>query len=240
MDWQDYQEEAADIFRGLGCFTEVDKVIQGARVDHKVDVWVVFTKFGFETKWIIECKYWNSNVPKEKVLALKSIVDDIGADRGIIISKTGFQSGAIRASNRTNITLTNIEDLKETVKDDLLESTLHHLQNKATHLKYHLHDLYETEKTGPNSLVSKPLPGVDGNEVMKATGRLSLLDLGFDRIRLNDPPYPVAYNDENNKIISTPTIESFVDQATFLIHEIENLLETQLMNIKRKEQDEDA
>ena len=66
---------------------------------------------------MLECKYWNSRVTKEKVMALKSIVDDCGADRGLIVSKMGFQSGAIRASTKTNITLTSIEELREYIDD---------------------------------------------------------------------------------------------------------------------------
>jgi len=169
MDWEKYQQRTAELFRSLGCIAEVDKNIQGVRGLHKIDVWVVFQKFGFEIKWVIECKYWNSNVPKEKVLALKTIVDDIGADRGIIISKSGFQSGAIRAAVKTNISLTSLEDLRDSVKSDLLESALNQLENKTTYLKYELHNLYKTEKIGPNSITSRPLPGVDGNAMMTAT-----------------------------------------------------------------------
>ncbi|WP_431605167.1 restriction endonuclease [Acinetobacter johnsonii] len=43
---------------------------------------------------MIECKNWKTNIPKEKVLALRSIVEDIGAHRGFIVSNKGFQSGA--------------------------------------------------------------------------------------------------------------------------------------------------
>ena len=84
--------------------------VKGARADHKIDVWVVFKRFGLETKWVVECKFWNTSaVPIEKVLILKSIVEDVGADRGILISKSGFQSGAIRAAQSTNITLTSLD-----------------------------------------------------------------------------------------------------------------------------------
>lgn len=232
MDWKEYQKATADVFNGLGCVAEVNKTVQGARAKHKFDVWVVFNKFGFQIKWVVECKYWNSNVSKEKVMALRSIVDDVGADRGVIISKIGYQSGAIRAASHTNITLTNLEDLKETVKNDLLQSSLYHLENRVTHLKYELHNLYETERTGPNSAVSRPLPGIDGNAVMRAGGLLLLIEDGFDRIRLKSPPYPVSFDDNGNKIIVAPTVDSFVEHVSSLIHDVETLLKVQLKNIK--------
>ena len=44
-------------------------------------------------------------------MALTSIVQDIGADRGFLLSEVGFQSGAILAARSSNITLTSLEDL---------------------------------------------------------------------------------------------------------------------------------
>lgn len=230
MDWRKYEEETADLFKGLGCSAKVDKLVQGARAKHKVDVWVEFNKFGFQNKWAVECKYWDSNVTKEKVMALKSIVDDVGADRGVIISKTGFQSGAIRATAYTNITLTSIEDLKQTVQDDLMQSSLYHLESSATRLRHELHNLYKVDQTGPNSLVSTPQPGVDGNLVIRTIGKLSILEQGFDNIRLAKPPYLLTFDDEGEQIISAPTIESFVKNASSLLQNIEKLLEMQMNN----------
>ena len=43
-------------------------------------------------------KRWTRRVPKEKVMALKAIVEDLGADRGIIVNEAGFQSGAQKAA----------------------------------------------------------------------------------------------------------------------------------------------
>ena len=55
--------------------------------------------------WVVEAKSWRSNVPKEKILALRSIVDDTGADRGFLISEKGFQSGAWEAAKKSNVEL---------------------------------------------------------------------------------------------------------------------------------------
>jgi len=233
MDWRKHQEVTAELFRSLGCSAEIDKHVHGARAEHRIDVWVVFNKFGFQNKWCIECKYWNTNVPKEKVMALRAIVDDVGADRGLIISKTGFQSGAVRAATHTNITLTSIEDLRQTVKDDLEQSALHQLENKTTRLKNELQNLYEVEQTGPNSLVSRPLPGIDGDLVMRATGRLSAVGLGFDRIRLAEPPYPVAFDDTGNKILAAPTVESFVEQVSSIVLDVETLFNNEIKNMRK-------
>ena len=114
-DWREYQEEAAAVFRRQGCTAEVEAKIRGVRAEHEIDVYVSFLRYGIECKWIIECKLWNSRVPKEKILALKSIVEDVGADRGIIISEQGFQPGAYDAARGANITLvTSLVDFERT------------------------------------------------------------------------------------------------------------------------------
>jgi len=235
MDWKKYQKATSDLFMSLGCSAEVDKLVKGARVAHKIDIWVTFNKFGFQNRWAVECKYWNSNVTKEKVMALKSIVDDLGADRGIIISKTGFQSGAIRAATYMNISLTSLEDLKQTVQDDLIQASLYHLEKRATHIKHELQNLFKVAQSGPNSLVSTPVPGVDWESVIRALLNLSFVEQGFDKIRIVKPPYPVTTNVELNQIIYAPTIESFVESASTLVNDIERLLELQMKNTSKTE-----
>lgn len=114
-DWRHYQDEVAAFFKRQGCHVEVEEIVQGVRGKHEVDVHVKFLRSGIECTWIVECKLWKSKVPKEKVMALKSIVDDVGADRGIIVSEKGFQSGALDAVRNTNITLvTSIEEFEKT------------------------------------------------------------------------------------------------------------------------------
>ncbi len=116
-DWRDYQEKAASVFRRQGCLAEVDAKVEGARGTHSLDVYVSFTNHGIDCNWVIECKLWNSRVTKEKVLVLQSIVDDIGADRGIILTEKGFQRGAYDAVRQSNVTLvTSLEEFERTAK----------------------------------------------------------------------------------------------------------------------------
>jgi hypothetical protein len=68
---------------------------------------------GFDVLWIVECKAWKRAVPKERVLALRSVVQDIGADRGLLMAESGYQSGALEAAANANVMLTSLADLKE-------------------------------------------------------------------------------------------------------------------------------
>ncbi|HGY5183712.1 TPA: restriction endonuclease [Citrobacter braakii] len=114
-DWRVYQEATADVFRRLGCNTLVDYRAKGVRAAHDIDVYATFLRSGILCTWVIECKLWKTRVPKEKVLALKSLIDDLGADRGIIVSEAGFQPGAQDAARGSNITLvTSLDNFART------------------------------------------------------------------------------------------------------------------------------
>lgn len=119
-NWKEYQEATASFFRKQGCSVKEEAKITGARGKHAIDVYVSFSNHGIETNWVIECKLWRNRVPKEKVLALKAIVEDVGADRGIIISEKGFQRGAYDAARKSNITLvTSLKEFERTAKPNV-------------------------------------------------------------------------------------------------------------------------
>ena len=116
-DWREYQEAVAGFFRERGCTASVETPVKGARATHKIDVYVTFRQHGVECRWVIECKLWKGRVEKKDVLTLKSIVEDVGADRGIIFCENGFQSGAGDAARLTNILLvTSLDEFKITVR----------------------------------------------------------------------------------------------------------------------------
>ena len=119
-NWRDYQEAVAEAFRNLGCSAEVNKTVAGARGSHNIDVFVTFDKFGHECRWIIECKLRSSPVDKSVVQTLQSIVQNTGADRGVIFCENGFQSGAHTAAQNTKVLLQgSLEDFKQTAHLDM-------------------------------------------------------------------------------------------------------------------------
>lgn len=127
-NWYNFQEEIKNHFVSLGCKAETNIRITGVRTFHDIDV-LVETKFlGHNMKWIIEAKKWDTKVSKLHVLALRQIVDDIGADKGFIISEKGFQKGAFEASNNTNISLLTFNELKSladsTIQNEILNNYL--------------------------------------------------------------------------------------------------------------------
>src|SRR3989338_3343941 len=115
--WYEFQESIAEHFRSLGASASTNVSIDGVRTRHDIDVLVVTKFLGTDIKWIVEAKCWKSNVPKDKVLTLRSIVSEVGADRGYLISEKGFQSGAIEAARSTSVQLVTFGQLKESTKN---------------------------------------------------------------------------------------------------------------------------
>jgi|SRR5450759_23490 restriction system protein len=129
--WKKYQEEAAEYFRSIGLNTETDVTIKGVRTSHDVDVLVTSHYVGFDITWIVECKHWKNPVNKLHVLGLREIVSDVGADRGILLSESGFQSGAIEAANLTNIQVTSIEDMRNNASSSIYAMRLRDLYDRV-------------------------------------------------------------------------------------------------------------
>lgn len=122
-EWYQFQEEICNYFRSLGAEANTNVTVQGVRTNHDVDI-LVKTKFlGQSIVWVVEAKKWKSKVNKLQVLGLRTIVDDIGADKGFIISEKGFQSGAEESTHKTNIQLMTYAELK-TLTKELIQSEI--------------------------------------------------------------------------------------------------------------------
>lgn len=177
-DWKNYQISAAHLFSSLGFISKIEETILGARGKHQVDVWVIGNTNGIDFKWVVECKYWRHRIPKEKVMALISIVQDIGADRGFLLSEIGFQSGAIQAAQKSNVTLTSLANLKNQVNESLIRSSAAQLQQKISSLK--------------NKLIKSNLKN------LSSIGQLAHLEIAITNAL--EGKFPVAYTFDANDI----------------------------------------
>ncbi len=119
--WERYEIQTAELLRELG-FTAVvnDRIEEPNGTVHRVDVLAERRVAGVDVLWVVECKRWKKRVSKEKVAALKAIVDGVGADRGLLMSEKGFQSGAIRMAKQKNITPSSLSELRTDAAEELL------------------------------------------------------------------------------------------------------------------------
>lgn len=123
--WSEFQEAVKEVLnQQRGVCAETNKRIHGTRTHHDIDVYAEFTALGAPIKWLIECKLWRTRVPKEKVLAFHKIVEETGADRGLLIAENGYQSGAFEAAENTNVELVSFTDFERRVGEEVAISRL--------------------------------------------------------------------------------------------------------------------
>lgn len=139
--WQHYQQEAAALLTELGFATQVEDRITSARgVTHMVDVAARRSVAGVEILWVVECKLWRNAVSKEKVAALVGIGEDLGADRCLLMSETGFQSGAVQMAAGRNVTLTSLNDLRANATADLMTARAYQAERRLREIEQQLRD----------------------------------------------------------------------------------------------------
>jgi hypothetical protein len=224
-DWQDYQTQAAEFFRSLGLDAMVDAPVEGARASHKVDVLVEFETLGVRHRWVVECKHWRRKVPKERVLTLKEVVNDVGADRGFLVCEAGFQSGAVAAARFSNVTLTSLADLGANAKQDVLETRLRQLTVRVMELR----SRFEQASTADREAEPEPPRGgfwVPTEEFFRQRGDLGWLERGVERAIAGS--FPVIYGPDPTdpgEPAFAYDLEDFVSKAEKRIPELDEWLE---------------
>lgn len=146
--WKELQDDVALLLNQAGYQAVSPCTIETARGNVEVDV-LVESPDELVKKIICECKYWNSPIPKEKVHAFRTVVSDSGAYLGLIISKCGFQSGAIETAKYSNVQLLTWEQLTDLISDKWILCQLRKIKRESVPLSEYtspLHFPYEQLK----------------------------------------------------------------------------------------------
>lgn len=85
---------------------------------YQIDVYAQFNALGVEFKVLAECKRYSSPVSREKVVVLADKIRSLGAHKGILMSTSGFESGAYTYAKEHGIALLQI-----------IDKTVMHIQN---------------------------------------------------------------------------------------------------------------
>lgn len=113
------------IFTQLVMHPEYEKVEHDVRLEGKdgprqIDVLITSEIAGMTIKTIIECKDYKSKVSVGVVDALHSVMEDVNANKGVLVSSNGFSSTALKKAKRLGISLyTAHEALSEKWKIDI-------------------------------------------------------------------------------------------------------------------------
>lgn len=132
-NWKELQDYVAEYLIGAGYMALTPHEINTARGKVEVDVYIE-APYELVKHIVCECKFWNTPVTKEKIHAFRTVVHDCGAELGIIISKNGYQSGAIDAAKFSNIRLETWDSFLDIISERWLENKLWTLKTKAARI----------------------------------------------------------------------------------------------------------
>ena len=112
-DWHDLEIQVARIMEESGFIVDSEKNIKTVRGIVNIDVYAEDISQKPKIIYLCECKYWQKAIPKSVVHSFRSVVNDFGANCGLIISSYGFQSGAFTAATNSNIMLLTWKEFQE-------------------------------------------------------------------------------------------------------------------------------
>jgi hypothetical protein len=121
-DWEELETRVEQILSECGCQTERGKRVDLPRGTVDLDVYARDMTREPNLTIVCECKHWGTAVPKHVVHAFRTVVDEVGAHVGFIISARGFQRGAIDAARNTNIELLSWDEFQARFFDRWFEA----------------------------------------------------------------------------------------------------------------------
>ena len=95
------------------CKVQHNKIIEVDDGSYQIDGYIEFSLMGITYKTIVECKHYKSSIPREKVQVLYDKIRACGANKGVMISTSNYQSGAIKYASKHGIALIQLTDAGE-------------------------------------------------------------------------------------------------------------------------------
>ena len=113
----EFEKCCCDILRGYAEAEKLknfqithNKYIKASDGKYQIDVYAEFMAMHTKIKVLCECKKYKNKVSREKVAVLHRKLESIGANKGVLISTSDFQSGAIEYAKQHGIALIKAED----------------------------------------------------------------------------------------------------------------------------------
>jgi restriction system protein len=111
-DWRQLQVEVGRLLQECGFSVEIERKVRTVRGEVELDVYAQEEVKGRKYSIVCECKHWKARIPQNVVHGFRTVVADMGANIGYIVSLAGFQEGAFEASALTNVELVTWQELQ--------------------------------------------------------------------------------------------------------------------------------
>jgi len=77
--------------------------------EHQIDVSAEVVFAGLKLLILAECKMWSSTVKKQHLMAFLATIQDVGANKGLVVTTVGYQDGAKIVASANGISLVKKE-----------------------------------------------------------------------------------------------------------------------------------
>ncbi len=110
MNWKDYEKEIFESLKEIYKDASItfNQKLRGkySHIDRQIDILIESYIAGKKIRLIVDCKCFNKNIDIKVVEAFISMVEDVDAKQGILITSKGFSPAAI---NRAYYGSTDVE-----------------------------------------------------------------------------------------------------------------------------------
>ena len=111
-DWKDLQNKVCLLLLQSGFEAEIEKMVSTPRGEIEIDVFAIDPRSIDKIIYVVECKNWSKPVNQSVIHSFTTVMSETGSNIGYIVSKAGFQNGAVRYTNYTNIKLFSFIELQ--------------------------------------------------------------------------------------------------------------------------------
>ena len=155
MDDKEYEAITAALYQAMGessgitieCFGSSCRVQGRSGSWYQIDV-LTRQSNGLQTvRTAIECKYWKKRVTRNVVSNLITTVEDTNIEKGVIVSKEGFTSGAIALAKQRNISLVEMREPNDADWEGKIK-TIHIMMNMTWPEFYDLEFVQPPQQAG--------------------------------------------------------------------------------------------
>ncbi len=127
--WQVYEKRIVDVVRSAmferfgDSFTLLTNSLVSGRsgVSHEVDLEIRFSVAGLNYVTIFDIKHRATKLSAEDILQFAAVLDDVGADKGVIISSSGFSNAALQLGRSKRLALFQFAENAVKPEDGFLE-----------------------------------------------------------------------------------------------------------------------
>ncbi|MGP4074081.1 restriction endonuclease [Piscibacillus sp. B03] len=140
MDGYIFEELVNTLFQKMGFETE----LTNKSGDGGVDIIARYNKPIFRGKYLIQCKYWENQVGEPPIRDLYGVCLSDQANKGILVTNSGFTDSALSFSEGKNIELIDGDTLQKLMKEYDVSRDINSNPNKSTH--FTIQENFELDK----------------------------------------------------------------------------------------------